>query len=107
VVLPRIDSEAALDAAFDAPAFLLLKHSHRCGVSSKAFREFEAFFAEGSTVPGGFVNVVEDRPLSLRIAERSGVPHASPQAILLRDGRAVWDASHFGITRKALAEALR
>jgi bacillithiol system protein YtxJ len=34
------------------------------------------------------------------------VRHESPQAILLRDGKPVWKASHFRITAGALAQAL-
>jgi len=102
----RIDSAAALDAAFSAPSFLLLKHSGRCGVSARAFDAFGKFLAEGSGGPGGFIDVIADPDLSRRVAERTGVAHESPQAILLRDGVAVWSATHFSITGKALAEAL-
>jgi bacillithiol system protein YtxJ len=31
-------------------------------------------------------------------AQRLGIRHETPQAILLRDGRVVWNASHFRIT---------
>ena len=103
---PRIENPGALDEAFGAPAFLLLKHSFRCGISKKAFTEFEGFLNAGSEVPGAFIDVVEDRELSLETARRTGVPHESPQAILLRDGEVVWHASHFEITRAALRAAL-
>jgi len=46
------------------------------------------------------------RALSSAIAEATGVRHQSPQAILLRDGEAVWDTSHGRITEEALGEAL-
>jgi bacillithiol system protein YtxJ len=37
-------------------------------------------------------------------AARLGVRHETPQAILLRDGRPVWNASHFRITADALGK---
>jgi bacillithiol system protein YtxJ len=40
------------------------------------------------------------------VAVTTGVRHQSPQAILLRDGRAVWNGSHGGITAEALERAL-
>ncbi|MEE3181603.1 MAG: monothiol bacilliredoxin BrxC family protein, partial [Planctomycetota bacterium] len=49
--------------------------------------------------------VVEDRPVSLELAERLGVLHQSPQAILVRDGQAVWNDSHEGVTSAALKDA--
>jgi len=50
------------------------------------------------------VLVREDRPLSLAVAERTGVEHQSPQVICLREGRACWHASHTAITARALEE---
>jgi hypothetical protein len=38
-------------------------------------------------------------------SKRLGVRHETPQAILLRDGKPVWKASHFRITADALAQA--
>ena len=48
------------------------------------------------------VLVREDRPLSLTVAERTGVSHESPQVICLVGGRAVGHASHHHITAEAL-----
>ena len=62
-------------------------------------------FVENAPVRVLLVKVIEARPLSLRMAEELGIAHASPQAILVRDGRAVWHASHFAITAAALAAA--
>jgi bacillithiol system protein YtxJ len=49
------------------------------------------------------VLVREDRPLSLAVAERTGVAHQSPQVICLAGGRAASHASHYEITRERLA----
>jgi bacillithiol system protein YtxJ len=38
------------------------------------------------------------------MAARLGIRHETPQAILLRDGRPVWSASHFRITADALSK---
>jgi bacillithiol system protein YtxJ len=51
------------------------------------------------------VRVIEERPVSLALSERVGVQHQSPQALLIRDGSAVWHASHQGITAAALQNA--
>ena len=40
-----------------------------------------------------------------QLAERLGVLHQSPQAILVRDGQAVWNDSHEGVTSAALKDA--
>jgi bacillithiol system protein YtxJ len=46
------------------------------------------------------------RPGSDAASERLGLRHETPQAILLRDGKVVWNASHFRITATQLDQAL-
>jgi bacillithiol system protein YtxJ len=56
-------------------------------------------------VDHAWVRVIEERPVSLHLAERLGVRHQSPQALLIRNGAAVWNASHHAITASALQNA--
>jgi bacillithiol system protein YtxJ len=35
------------------------------------------------------------------------VRHESPQALLIKDGRSVWNASHWSVTSDSLSDALR
>ena len=51
------------------------------------------------------MRVIEERPVSLALAERVRVQHQSPQALLIRDGVAVWNVSHHAITAAALQNA--
>src|SRR5215467_8237815 len=85
---------------------LIFKHSTQCPISTQAYEEFTDF-AEG--VPHlicGAVLVIENRKLSNKIAERFGVRHESPQALLIRDGRVLWHASHWSISSDSLSEAV-
>jgi bacillithiol system protein YtxJ len=50
--------------------------------------------------------VIEDRSLSLRVAQAIGVGHESPQVILLHKGKAVWHTSHWSITEEEMRAAL-
>lgn len=87
---------------------MLLKHSTYCGTSARALQQFQAWAATlppGSRVVPALVRVVEERPLSQRIAQDTGVPHASPQVLLVQGGRVRWQASQWGITQPALAAA--
>jgi bacillithiol system protein YtxJ len=65
--------------------------------------EVESFLRERPDLPAYIVHVRSERPLSQQIAARSGVPHESPQVIVLRRGAPVWSASHHEITAEALA----
>jgi bacillithiol system protein YtxJ len=92
--------DALWDASGDAPV-LLFKHDPYCGISAHAH-------AELATLPGPVptIDVAHDRAIAKAVTERTGVRHESPQAIVLRDGKAVWSASHFAITAAAVTDAL-
>jgi bacillithiol system protein YtxJ len=86
---------------------MLLKHSTRCPVSAEAYDHFLKHVGsvpEDSEVDYALVLVVEQRPVSNAIAEALGVKHESPQALLIKDGQAVWHTSHWRITSDALKE---
>ncbi len=103
---PRIADHDALEEALRAPLFLLFKHSLICPISARAYARYTAFLEQHPELPSAWLDVIGERPLARAAAERTGVRHESPQALLLRDGRAVWDASHEAITAESLAEAL-
>ncbi len=84
---------------------VVFKHSTRCPVSAWAFEEVKRFEAAHPEIPVHLLKVVEDRPVSLYLADRLGVRHQSPQAILVRSGQAVWNTSHEGVTAGALEAA--
>ena len=101
----QIKDLSQLDAALGADRYLLFKHSFRCSISTSAFKAYEAFVASGADVATGWIDVVEQRDWSQDVARRSGIEHASPQALWIVDGKVVWNASHFDITAAALTEA--
>lgn len=100
--------EPLIAASRERPV-LLFKHSLTCPISSAAHAEYQAFLADRDADDGAeyaLVEIQNARDVSTAVAERCGVRHESPQAILLRDGEAVWNASHWSINRQALAAAL-
>jgi len=99
------DLERLVAESVTRPVFLF-KHSTRCPISASRWRAFQAY-ADGKREAAFYrVLVVEDRALSARIAQVTGIEHQSPQAILLYRGQAVWDASHWSITKDAMGDAL-
>jgi len=107
----RLNSEQALQELMERsnqePVFIF-KHSATCPISAAAMEEFSGFLAQSQEgrFAAGYLIVQEDRPISNTVAEQLGVKHESPQAILVKDGRAVWHASHWNVTAAALKEAL-
>ena len=100
--------ERLIDASHTAPV-LLFKHSLTCPISSRALDEYRRFLAErpeGDPTICALVEIQKARPVSDAIAERTGVRHESPQALLLRGGEVAWHASHWSIRADALAGAV-
>lgn len=99
----QITDAAALDALFAASAqkpVILFKHDPYCPISARAFREM-ARVADDVAI----IDVANDQDIARAIAERTGVRHESPQAIVLRDGAASWSASHGRIKADDVAQA--
>lgn len=95
-----------LEAALEAERAVIYKHSSRCAICSFARWQVERFADEHRDVRVFLLDVLGARDLSDRVAERLGVEHESPQAIVVRDGRAVWAASHFGVRKGPLERGL-
>lgn len=102
----RLRSASELEAAFAAEQYLLFKHSTTCPISAAAFAEYQRFSAAHPAVPTGWIEVVAERALARAVAERTGVRHESPQAILLALGAVRWSASHGAITEASLSGAV-
>ena len=73
----------------------IFKHSTRCSVSRMVQKtlELDWDFKE-EELPIYFLDLITYRSISNSIAERLAVHHESPQLIVLRDGKAVYYASH-------------
>jgi bacillithiol system protein YtxJ len=100
------DLEQLLEQSKTNPV-LIFKHSTQCPVSNEAHNEFMNFAEETAGLESRVVLVIENRRLSNVIAERFGIRHESPQALLIKDARVVWHASHWAITSESLSSALK
>ena len=82
----------------------IFKHSTRCSVSRMALKQFESEFNLTFKVTPYFLDLLEYRDISNEIVIRFGVVHQSPQLILIKDGKAVYNASHSDIAAMKLVE---
>ena len=104
----HVDELEQLLAASGSRPLLLFKHSYSCGVSAEALDQLLDHLNDGSgTADYAMVTVQTHREVSNAIAARLGVRHETPQAILVRDGRAIWTASHFRVSASESEKALQ
>jgi len=97
-----IGSLEDLISASNANPVVIFKHSTTCPISASAYREMEQL---GSEVH--LVEVQSAGAVSQELESRFGIRHESPQVIILRRGKAVWNASHWQIKANAVATAIR
>lgn len=109
--LTRLEAVEQLDRVLAQSAHqpvLLFKHSYSCGVSAEALDELVAHLNEREhATPVAMVTVQTHRQLSNEVTARLGVRHETPQALLIRNGKVVWSASHFRVTSRAVEDAIR
>lgn len=76
----------------------ILKHSTSCGISRMVLRQFEQNYdLDSEKIKLYFLDLLSYRDISNKIATKFNVPHESPQLIVIKDGKAVYDASHSAI----------
>jgi bacillithiol system protein YtxJ len=99
--------KAVLEASYNKPQFIF-KHSTRCPISFAAYDEYSSYLeAPSEQTDHHLVKVVESRSVSNEIQSDLNVRHQSPQAILVKNGKAIWNSSHSDITITALEEHLK
>lgn len=73
---------------------VIFKHSTRCHISRAVLRQFENEFDSKGKISPYFLDLLQYRDISNEIAKRFDVVHQSPQIIVIKDGKAVYNASH-------------
>ena len=77
-----------------------------CHKTQETFSQVQPLLEGCPDLPLGIIRVVESRSASNRVAEVTGLRHESPQLILFRDGKPVFDRDNWDITGESFAEAL-
>ncbi len=91
-----INSEEQLqDVLSKESVVAVFKHSTRCSISSMVKNRLERDWS--SDQPVYFLDLIAHRNISNWISQMSGIRHESPQMIVFKDGKAIFDASHTSI----------
>lgn len=85
--------------------FAVFKHSTRCSISSMVKNRLERDW--DSELPVYYLDLLSYRNVSNLIAQLSGVTHESPQLIVFKNGKPVFDASHTAISAFEVLESMQ
>lgn len=110
MVWNKLNSLADLDEAIalsHSKSVMLFKHSTRCSISSMALSRIESEwnYSDEEVLPF-YLDLIAHRDVSNAIASKLNVFHASPQMIVVKNGKSVLDASHNEIRAKLVGEVV-
>lgn len=104
-ILEENQLDDLINQSYQAPVFIF-KHSTRCSISSHAFEEFQTFSRKHPEAVTAYISIIQQRDLSNRLAALAQTKHESPQVFLFKQGKPVWNASHWKIDQANLENAL-
>jgi bacillithiol system protein YtxJ len=94
------------ELSFEKPV-LIFKHSTRCSISRFALKQFENDYDfSNEELQPYFLDLLDYRSVSNEIAARFGVFHQSPQILIIKEGKCVYDESHDSISRDSVKRVL-
>lgn len=105
-----LTSEVELQALIDnshSKDCVLLKHSTTCPISSIAkLRIDDDWDLDSDKVQLYYLDLLSYRSISNKIAEKFETVHESPQILIIKNGRSVYDVSHLDINMKEIKDGL-
>jgi bacillithiol system protein YtxJ len=103
----NLESEQQLDEIREKSASrpqVIFKHSTRCPTSALVKKRLER-----SEPPHAFdfyyLDLISHRPVSNKVSETFQVYHESPQVLVIRNGKCIYDESHLGIEMDEILES--
>lgn len=105
----KLTSDAQLDTIKEESVkhpVLIFKHSTTCSISAMALSRMERNWNDQLGVVPYYLDLLANRPVSLKIEREFGIEHESPQVLLIRNGECVYDASHMAISFAGLQKAV-
>ncbi|MFO0321801.1 MAG: bacillithiol system redox-active protein YtxJ [Bacteroidota bacterium] len=87
-------------------AVLLFKHSTRCSISALALNRLESKWTDDKRCPAYYLDLLNHRDISSEISSLFNVEHASPQVLLIKNGKCFYSASHTDISTNHILEAI-
>jgi bacillithiol system protein YtxJ len=82
---------------------VIFKHSTRCSTSAMVKSRLERGRTPDS-IDFYYLDLINYRPVSNKIAADFSVRHESPQILLILNGECIYDESHIGITMDDIVE---
>lgn len=93
------------DSSASKPS-IIFKHSTSCPISSIAKLRLDDQWDVAEDVDLYYLDLIKYRNISNEIAEKFEIVHESPQVLVIKDGRCVYDVSHMDINIQEVKDGL-
>ena len=95
--LEDLDQLNEIIIASEEKPVVIFKHSTRCSVSRMALKQFENEFNLQGKMDAYYLDLIENRAISNEIASKFEVVHQSPQLLVIKNGKCIYNISHSDI----------
>lgn len=103
--LDEMEQFDEIDEISQTKPVVIFKHSTRCSISRIVLKQFETEFNfPKEKIDWYLLDLLNHRDLSNEIASRYNVVHQSPQIVVIRNGKAVFNESHDSISAEDLKQ---
>lgn len=103
----ELDLNKIVEESFqDRLGVAIFKHSTRCSISSVAKMRLSSFWNFNEELPLYYIDIIAFREISNLVGEKFSIQHESPQLMIIKEGRCIYDASHLAISVKSLRSKL-
>ena len=105
--LNNIDLLNQIVTESETTSVVVFKHSTRCSISSMALNRLEKSWDDKAAgCKPYYLDLINNRDISNKIAEKFHVHHESPQLLIIKNGECTYDASHMEINYQELLEQI-
>lgn len=103
-----LENKEQLDELGEAKeAQVIFKHNTTCSISKGVFERLQKEDKLDGVETIHVLDLLSHRELSDAVAGRFGIPHQSPQVLLIRNGKCIYHEWGFDISAKQVESALR
>lgn len=109
IELRNIDQlDKLVEESGEKPA-LIFKHSTSCSISRAALSRLERHWSDEDLhlVTPYYLDLLANRNISNSIADTFDVEHESPQVLIIKNGKSVYNDSHLGIDYSSIKAKLQ
>jgi bacillithiol system protein YtxJ len=97
-VLTEVTQLAEIEKQSQTKTQVIFKHSTTCGISKMAMKQFVSAYNLDANLDLHYIDLLNYREVSNETGHKFQVIHQSPQLLIIKNGVAVANASHGGIS---------